>query len=71
MLIRGGSFVLDNSTISANVTGPGPVIDGAESIGGGIDIQVSQECGDSKWWGSRNKCLGQCQLPASPTVECK
>src|SRR5262249_39817849 len=43
VLIRGGNFVLDNSTISANVTGPGPVINGAESIGGGIDIQVSQK----------------------------
>src|SRR5262245_33014917 len=40
--IRGGQFVLDNSTISANVTGPGPVINGVEAIGGGIDIQVSQ-----------------------------
>src|SRR5262249_52934136 len=43
VLIRGGQFVLDNSTISANVTGPGPVINGAESIGGGIDIVVSQD----------------------------
>ena len=42
VLIRGGQFLLDNSTISANVTGPGPVINGAESIGSGIDIQVSQ-----------------------------
>jgi filamentous hemagglutinin family protein len=42
VLIRGGQFVLDNSTISANVMGPGPVINGAESIGGGIDIQMSQ-----------------------------
>jgi large exoprotein involved in heme utilization and adhesion len=42
VLIRGGNFILDNSTISANVTGPGPVIDGGESIGHGIDIQVSQ-----------------------------
>jgi filamentous hemagglutinin family protein len=41
--IRGGQFVLDNSTISANVTGAGPVIDGAESVGHGIDIQVSQD----------------------------
>ena len=41
--IRGGQLVLDNSTISANVTGPGPVIDGAEAIGHGIDIQVSQD----------------------------
>ena len=43
VLIRGGNFVIDNSTISANVTGPGPVIDGKESIGGGIDILVSQD----------------------------
>src|SRR5215472_2128108 len=42
VLIRGGQFVLDKSTISANVTGPGLVINGVESIGGGIDIQVSQ-----------------------------
>jgi len=42
VLIRGGQFVLDNSTISANVTGPVPVINGAESIGHGIDIQASQ-----------------------------
>src|SRR5215467_2257786 len=41
--IRGGQFVLDNSTISANVTGPGPVTNGVEAIGGGIDIQVSQD----------------------------
>ena len=42
VLIRGGQLVLDNSTISANITGPGPVTNGVESIGGGIDIQVSQ-----------------------------
>ena len=42
VLIRGGNFVLDNSTISANVTGPGPVVNGTESVGSGIDIQVSQ-----------------------------
>jgi len=40
-VIRGGQFLLDNSTISANITGPGPTINGAESIGSGIDIQVS------------------------------
>jgi len=43
VLIRGGQFVLDNSTISANVTGPGPVTNGVESIGSVIDIQVSQD----------------------------
>ena len=42
MLIRGGNFVLDNSTISANVMGPGPITNGVESIGSGIDIQVGQ-----------------------------
>ncbi|MDE3050970.1 MAG: filamentous hemagglutinin N-terminal domain-containing protein, partial [Nitrospirota bacterium] len=42
VLIRGGQFVLDNSIISANITGPGPVTNGVESIGSGIDIQVSQ-----------------------------
>ena len=41
VIIRGSRFLLDNSTISANVTGPGPVINGAESIGNGIDVQVS------------------------------
>ena len=41
VLIRGGQFLLDNSTISANATGPGPVINGVESIGNGIDVQVS------------------------------
>src|SRR5215831_7794384 len=41
--IRGGQFVLDNSTILANVTGPGPVTNGVESIGGGVGIQVSQD----------------------------
>ena len=44
VLIRGGQFVLDNnSTISANITGPGPVTNGVESIGGGVDIVVSQD----------------------------
>jgi filamentous hemagglutinin family protein len=42
VLIRGGNFVIDNSTISANATGPGPITNGGESVGGGIDIQVSQ-----------------------------
>jgi len=43
VLIRGGNFVLDNSTISANVTAPGPINanTGAETIGSGIDIAVS------------------------------
>jgi filamentous hemagglutinin family protein len=43
VLIRGGQFVLDNSAIFANVTGPGPVINGVESIGAGIDIAVTQD----------------------------
>ena len=45
VLIRGGNFVLDNSTISANVTGPGSINPntGGESIGGGIDIQVTDK----------------------------
>jgi large exoprotein involved in heme utilization and adhesion len=42
VLIRGGQFLLDNSTISANILGPGPITNNVESIGGGIDIQVSQ-----------------------------
>ncbi len=42
VLIRGGQFVLDNSIISANITGPGPFTNGAESIGDGIDIVISQ-----------------------------
>ncbi len=43
VLIRGGQFVLDDSKISANVTGPGTVSNGVELIGGGIDIAVSQD----------------------------
>ena len=43
VLIRGGQFQLDNSTIAANTTGIGPVVNGVESIGGGIDIQVNQD----------------------------
>jgi filamentous hemagglutinin family protein len=43
VLIRGGQFLLDNSTISANVTGPGPVTNGVESIGRVIDIVISQD----------------------------
>jgi filamentous hemagglutinin family protein len=43
VLIRGGRFVIDDSTISANVSGPGPVINGVESIGRGIDIIVNQD----------------------------
>src|SRR5262249_10163070 len=42
VLIRGGQFLLDNSTISANVTGSGPITNGVESIGSGVDIQVTQ-----------------------------
>jgi filamentous hemagglutinin family protein len=42
VMIRGGRFVVDDSMILANVTGPGIVTDGLESIGSGIDIQVSQ-----------------------------
>jgi filamentous hemagglutinin family protein len=41
--IRGGRFVLEESTISANVTGHGPITNRVESIGGGIDIAVSQD----------------------------
>jgi filamentous hemagglutinin family protein len=42
VLIRGGRFVLDNSTVSANTTGPavGPLLG---QPGAGIDIQVSQD----------------------------
>ncbi len=43
VLIRGGQFVLDDSKISANVTNPGTIVDGVESVGGGIDIAVSQD----------------------------
>ena len=43
VLIRGGQFILDNSTISANIKGPGPITNGVESIGGGIDIVVNQD----------------------------
>ncbi len=41
--IRSGRFVLEESTISANVTGRGPITNRVESIGGGIDIAVSQD----------------------------
>ena len=51
VLIRGGNFVLDNSTISANVTGSRPRIDGAETIGHGIAQVVRERC-DPKWWSS-------------------
>ncbi|MDF0650180.1 MAG: filamentous hemagglutinin N-terminal domain-containing protein [Nitrospira sp.] len=43
VLIRGGQFILDNSKIFANVTGPGSVSNGVELIGGGIDIAVSRD----------------------------
>ena len=43
ILIRGGQFILDDSTVLANVTAPGPVVQGVESVGGGIDIAVSQD----------------------------
>ena len=43
VVIRGGQFLLDNSTILANVTNPGPVAEGVESVGGGIDIAVRQD----------------------------
>ncbi len=43
VMIRGGRLVVDDSIILANVTGPGIVTDGLESIGGGIDIRVSQD----------------------------
>jgi filamentous hemagglutinin family protein len=43
VLIRGGQFMLDNSRISASITGPGPVTNGVESIGDGINIVVSQD----------------------------
>ncbi len=42
VVIRGGSFVIDESLISANITEPGTFTGGAESIGRGIDIQMSQ-----------------------------
>ena len=41
ILIRGGSFVVDDSTISANVTGPPPEQPG--QTGTGIDIQMAQD----------------------------
>src|SRR5262249_7617229 len=41
-VIWGGPFVLETSPLSAQVKGPGPVTNGVEAIGGGIDIQVSQ-----------------------------
>ncbi|MBX3335887.1 MAG: filamentous hemagglutinin N-terminal domain-containing protein, partial [Nitrospira sp.] len=43
VLIRGGKFLLDDSKVLANVTAPGSVVQGVESVGGGIDIAVSQD----------------------------
>ncbi|MBX3305845.1 MAG: filamentous hemagglutinin N-terminal domain-containing protein [Nitrospira sp.] len=43
VLIRGGQFVLSNSTISSKITGPGNLTNGAESLGGGINILASQD----------------------------
>lgn len=43
VLIRGGNLLLDNSTISANVTGPGSLVNGTEAIGNGVDIVASQD----------------------------
>jgi filamentous hemagglutinin family protein len=43
VLIRGGQFLLDNATIVAQVTGPGPVTNGVEAIGEGVDIQASKD----------------------------
>lgn len=43
VIIRGGQFVLDDSTISANVKGSGSIINGMESIGSGINLTISQE----------------------------
>jgi filamentous hemagglutinin family protein len=43
VLIRGGQFLLDNSTIFANVTGPGSITNRTERVGSGIDIVVSQD----------------------------
>ncbi len=41
--IRGGRFVIENSRISANVTGSGPITNGTESVASGIDIGVNQD----------------------------
>lgn len=43
VLIRGGTFVIDSASISANTTGPGRITNGVESIGGGIDIAVEKD----------------------------
>ncbi len=43
VLIRGGQFILDDSTVLANVTHPGTITQGVESVGNGIDIAVSQD----------------------------
>ncbi|MDH5739418.1 MAG: filamentous hemagglutinin N-terminal domain-containing protein [Nitrospira sp.] len=42
VVIRGGQFVLDSSRISANINAPGPIVNGGESIGNGINIAISQ-----------------------------
>ncbi|MFO0699772.1 MAG: filamentous hemagglutinin N-terminal domain-containing protein [Nitrospira sp.] len=43
VLIRGGQFILDNSRISSNVTSPGSVTNGVDSIGNGIDIALNRD----------------------------
>ena len=43
VIIRGGQFIVNDSKIFANVTGPGIVTDGLESVGRGIDIDVAQK----------------------------
>ncbi len=43
VLIRGGHFVLDNSKISANVTRHGTIMNGVESIGGGINVILNHD----------------------------
>ena len=41
--IRGGQFVLDSALILANVKAPGPLTNGVESTGRGVDIAVNED----------------------------
>ena len=69
VLIRGGNFVLDKSTISANVTGFGLVANGVESIGRGIDMWPSQDAEIQTGASSKPMRVGT-RRPESNTATC-
>ena len=55
VLIRGGRFVIDDSTILANVTGPS-----IGAPGTGIDIVVNEDAMIQNAAILENKCVGKC-----------